>query len=159
MTDVMAGEIQGTSAPSRSDRPEVKAVSLRALGVSRRKRSPAAPGVPTSAEAADLPGYNVVNWYGIIAPPDTPEPIVDKLNAEIAKIINEQEMSTQLEKESATIIADSPADFAETIERDLVKWRDAAKLAGIIHSTKTETPPMSAPQDPLFLGPDPVPQP
>ncbi len=100
MTDVIGGHTNAAFATIPTAAPQVKAGKVRALGVGLAKRQAALPDVPTVAEAG-LPGYEVANWVGIVAPAGTPPAIVDKLNKEIAAIMESPEMQKQLANQGA----------------------------------------------------------
>jgi Tripartite tricarboxylate transporter family receptor len=90
--------------------PNVQAGQVRALGTSALQGSKVLPDVPTIAEAG-VPGYEATIWIGIMAPVGTPKPIVDKLNAEINKAIGRPEMKTAWDRQGATPMTMSPAEF------------------------------------------------
>jgi tripartite-type tricarboxylate transporter receptor subunit TctC len=96
--------------PVLSSAQHVKSGKLRALAVTGQKRSGAMPDVPSLAELG-LPGFNALAWWGIFAPAGTPKPILDKLNAEIAKIIETPEMKERLAKLGAEPFILSPEKF------------------------------------------------
>ena len=104
MTDVMGGHTNAAFATIPTSTPQVRAGKVRALAVGAPKRQAALPDVPTAAEAG-LPGYDVANWVGLVAPAGTPPPIVDKLNKEVAAIMQSPEMQKQLANQGAGIHA------------------------------------------------------
>src|SRR5882724_2204292 len=93
--DVMSGQVPMMFDTSVVAGPHIQSGKLRALAVTSSKRAPAFPNVPTVAEAG-LPGYELVSWQAIFAPAGTPQPIVDRLYAEIAKILKSPEMQERL---------------------------------------------------------------
>jgi tripartite-type tricarboxylate transporter receptor subunit TctC len=103
---------------------------LRALGTTGQKRSSVLPNVPTIGEAG-VPGYEATIWLGIMAPAGTPAAVVDKLNAEIAKVIARPEISSAWAKQGAEPITMSPAAFGSFLEADIEKWAKVIKTAGI----------------------------
>ena len=95
-----------------------------------RSRSSVLPNVPTAAEAG-LPGFEATIWLGIMAPAGTPQPIVDLLNAEIAKVVALPEVKDAWTKQGATGMTMSPAEFKAYIEADIVKWAKVIETAKI----------------------------
>ena len=130
MTDVIGGHTKAVFATIPTAAPQVKAGKVRALGVGAAKRQAALPDVPTAAEAG-LPGYDVANWVGIVAPAGTPAAIVDKLNKEIAAIMQSPEMQKQLANQGPEAMRMSPAEFGDFMEKELVKWGRVVKEGGI----------------------------
>jgi tripartite-type tricarboxylate transporter receptor subunit TctC len=103
---------------------------VRALGTSAGKRSTVLPDVPTIAEAG-VPGYDSTIWLGIMAPAGTPKPIVDKLNAEINKAINRPDVKEAWDKQGAAALTMTPAEFEAYLRKDIDKWAQVVKAAGI----------------------------
>jgi tripartite-type tricarboxylate transporter receptor subunit TctC len=108
----------------------VKAGQVRALGTSASKRSTVLPDVPTIAEAG-VPGYDSTIWLGIMAPAGMPKPIVDKLNAEINKAINRPDVREAWDKQGAVPLVMTPAEFDVYLRKDIDKWAQVVKSAGI----------------------------
>lgn len=126
--------ILGGSFPVMSDTvpgvlAQVKAGKLRALGVAIPKRSPFMPDVPTIAEQG-YPGFESVGWIGLCAPAKTPAPILDKLNAEVQKMLASPETKAKFEKLAFTPAGDSREHFAGWIKSEIVKWAAVAKASG-----------------------------
>jgi tripartite-type tricarboxylate transporter receptor subunit TctC len=109
--------------------PHIRSGKLKALGVGGTKRSPVLPDVPTVAE--DVPGYEAVNWWGIVAPAGTPAAIVDKLSKEVAVALTSPEVKKQFETEGADIVQMSPAEFGKFIETEMTKWERVVKEGNI----------------------------
>jgi len=130
VTSVIAGTTPVTFANFLAALPQVNAGKVRALAVTGMKRTPAAPDIPTLNESG-VPGYDFSAWLGIWAPRGTPKAIVDKLNAEVVKILKSPDVRARLEKEGATIVGSSPADFDAYIRREHAKWDKVVKDAGI----------------------------
>ena len=108
---------------------QVKAGKLRALGVAIPQRSPFMPDAPTIAEQG-YPGFESVGWIGLCAPAKTPVAILDKLNAEIQKMLASPEVKARLEKAAFTPAGDSREHFAAWIKSEIVKWTAVAKASG-----------------------------
>ena len=129
-TAVIGGHVQMAFDAVTTMTSNVKAGQVRALGTSAAKRSSVLPEVPTIAEAG-VPGYESTIWLGVMAPAGTPKPIVDKLNAEINKVINNAEVKAAWDKQGAVPLPMSPAQFDAYLRKDIEKWAkvvEAAKL-------------------------------
>src|SRR5579863_1097938 len=100
---------------------QVTAGQLRGLAITDTKRSPALPDVPTSAESG-LPGYEAVQYYGLAAPAGTPKPIVDRLNKELVKILNSDEMKKRLLQEGSVPTPGTPEDYTANMVHEEGKW-------------------------------------
>jgi tripartite-type tricarboxylate transporter receptor subunit TctC len=110
--------------------PTVKDGQVRALGVTGKKRSNILPDVPTIDEAG-VPGYEATIWLGIMAPKGTPQPIVDKLNAEIGKVVNRPDVKESWAKQGVEPMTMSPAEFDKYLRADIEKWGKVVKEANI----------------------------
>ena len=128
IVDMLGGQIGVTIASAVPLTPQVKAGKLRALGVTGPKRSVAFPDVPAIAET--LPGYEVVNWFGVLAPAGTPKAIVSRLNAVLDKALESPELVKMLNSRTAEAVGGSPADFAKTIRSDYAMWGRIVKQSG-----------------------------
>lgn len=109
--------------------PQIKAGRLRALGVTSVRRSPVMPDVKTIAESG-VPGFETSTWYGMLAPAATPRVIVEKLNAEIARILQLPEVRERLAAEAFELPADTPDQFAAIIRAELARWAKLVKETG-----------------------------
>jgi tripartite-type tricarboxylate transporter receptor subunit TctC len=110
--------------------PNAEAGQVRALGVTGQKRSEVAPDIPTIAEAG-VPGYEATIWLGVMAPKGTPQPIIEKLNAEIGKVVNRPDVKQAWEKQGALPMNMSPAEFGRYLRKDIDKWAKVIETAGI----------------------------
>jgi tripartite-type tricarboxylate transporter receptor subunit TctC len=129
VTDVMGGQIQVAFATALTAKPLVDAGRLRALAVSGPRRSEALPGVPPVAEA--VPGYEAMQWYGLLAPAGTPGAIVERVQAEALKALGARETKERLATDGAEPLGTTPTEFAAFIRRELDKWTRVAQAAGI----------------------------
>jgi tripartite-type tricarboxylate transporter receptor subunit TctC len=129
MISVISGELALMYASPISVMSLLKAGKLRPLGVSSAARSNALPDVQTIAET--LPGYEATQWFGIIAPPGTPKPIVDRLSQQFSAALRAPEMNQRLTADGLDVIASSPEQFAQQIKTDMDKWAKVIKAAGI----------------------------
>lgn len=127
-------QIMGGAFPTMSDTitgvlTQVRAGKLRALGVAIPKRSPYLPDVPTIAEQG-FPGFESVGWIGLCAPAGTPAAILDKLNAEVKKMLNSPDARAKIDELAFTPVGDSRAQFAAWIKAEISKWSKIAKDSG-----------------------------
>lgn len=129
MPAVIAGEVATSFATIVSSQPQVAAGKLRGLAVTSAQRFPSAPGVPTVAESG-LPGYEAVAWYGVFAPSGTPREVVQRLNAEIVRIVRAPEVRELLLKQGAEPYATTPEEFARVVQRDVAKWAKVVEASG-----------------------------
>jgi tripartite-type tricarboxylate transporter receptor subunit TctC len=128
--DVLGGQVQMMFDAITTMAPNVQAGQVRALATTGEKRSTVLPDVPTVAEAG-VPGYEATIWLGIMAPKGTPQAIVDKLNAEIRKVINAPAVKEMWAKQGAVPMNMTPAEFGAYLEKDIVKWANVVKTANI----------------------------
>ena len=128
--DILGGHVNMMFDEIPSVGPNVLAGQVRALGVTGTKRSPALPDVPTVSEAG-LPGYVHTGWSGIVVPAGTPKPIVDRLNAEIRKILAKPEVKAIWEKQGGETMSMTPAEFDAYLRAELDKWTKVVKAANI----------------------------
>lgn len=130
-TDVMGGHVPMLAANILTLLPHVNGGRLRAYGVTSLERSTSAPDIPTIAEAG-LPGYEAVQWYGLVAPAGTPPAIVRQLHAAVVKVLNDPAVRQQFQKGGAEPTPSaSPEAYAKLIRSELEKWAGVAKAAGI----------------------------
>ena len=129
IANLIGGEIQLMFDPIQSPLPHVKSGALKALGVSSAERSPLLPDTPTIAEAG-VPGYETTAWWGIFAPAKTPPAIVDRLHAEIEKIVRSDFYHQQLAPLGAEPVSRSAAAFAEFVRSETAKWGIVVKASG-----------------------------
>lgn len=130
VTGIVGGEVEMVFGSSPTVVPHVRSDRLRAIATTSLKRSDAIPGVPTIAET--LPGYEVSQWYGVLAPAGTPKDIVSRLHGEIIKATKQPQVMQQLEKVGANALGSkSPGQFAEHINREMEKWGDVVRKSGV----------------------------
>jgi len=126
---VLGGHVQMMFDAITTMAETAKAGKVRALGSTGTKRSAITPDIPTVAEAG-VPGYEATIWLGIMAPAGTPKPIVDKLNAEINKVINKPEVAQAWGKQGAVAMVKTPAQFDSYLRADIEKWARVVKMSG-----------------------------
>jgi tripartite-type tricarboxylate transporter receptor subunit TctC len=131
MTALIGGELQVYFSAPVVAIPQIKAQRVRALGVSTRARLAVLPDVPTIAEAG-LPGYEVVGWNGILAPAKTPRAIIERLHAEIVKVIRTPEVEADILAQGIEPIGNTPEEFGRIIRADVERW------GKILKGTKTK---------------------
>jgi tripartite-type tricarboxylate transporter receptor subunit TctC len=129
VSDVMSGQIQAAFATALTAKPQVDAGRVRALAVSGPRRVEALPGVPPVGDT--VPGYEAMQWYGLLAPAGVPVAIVEKLNAEALVALRSKEMKDRLAADGAEPLGSTPAEFGAFIRRELDKWTRVANAAGI----------------------------
>jgi hypothetical protein len=120
-TDVIAGQIHVSFASTPGSVPVVKAGKVRALAVTSAKRIAKLPEVPTIAEAA-LPGYEASVWYGVVTPTRTPQPVIARLNGEIAKILGNPAHRERMIAADFEPTTSTPEQFAAFIKSETAKW-------------------------------------
>jgi tripartite-type tricarboxylate transporter receptor subunit TctC len=111
--------------------PQVRAGRLRALGVTSAKRVASASDIPTIAEAG-VPGYESLQWYGLLAPAATSKDIIAKLHREAVAVLRLPDVSSRLAGDGAEVVAGTPEEFGAFIKAETVKWAKVAKAAGIV---------------------------
>jgi tripartite-type tricarboxylate transporter receptor subunit TctC len=130
LADLMAGQIALTMDNIPVYLPYAKAGKIRALAVGSKARTPAAPEIPT-AEEAGVPGLVAVSWFGLAAPARTPEPIVDKLAKETARILKLPDVQKRISDLGAEPVGSTPQEFADFIQSEVKKWRKVIQDAGV----------------------------
>jgi tripartite-type tricarboxylate transporter receptor subunit TctC len=131
LTDVLNGEITMTFAQLSNAKPFIENGRLRALGIASKERSPVLPDIPTVAEAGDLPGFEAVSWYALMAPARTSDPIIRKLHAEIAEILRRPDVRDALQAQGAQPVGNSPEALAKIIAEDTARWSKLIREAHI----------------------------
>jgi len=127
---VISGEVQMAIESPPPIVPQVKAGKLRALAAARPDRSPLLPDVPTFTEAG-LPGFEVGSWYGFHTPAGTPQPIIDKLHAEMTRALSSPEMRERLRNVGADVVASTPARYMEFVVAEMKKWSKVIQATGV----------------------------
>jgi tripartite-type tricarboxylate transporter receptor subunit TctC len=130
MNDVIAGQIQMLFGTLLLTNPHVKAGRLRSLAVTTAKRAPAAPELPTMMEAG-VPGYEVAQWYGILAPAKVPPAIIGKLSKEIARSLHEPDVKPRLAADGSDAVGNTPAEFGAHVRSEVAKWAKIIKQIGL----------------------------
>ena len=127
---VLGGQVPMLATTLPAALPHVRAGKLRMLGITSAERTALAPEYPTVAEAAGLPGYEAGVWYGLLAPAGTPAAVVNKLNAENEKLLQQREVRERLAALGFDPYRHTQAEFGEMIKSDIVKWGKVVRESG-----------------------------
>jgi tripartite-type tricarboxylate transporter receptor subunit TctC len=130
MIDVMGGHTKLVFSSLVQTTPHLKSGKLKALGTGGSKRSTVLPDVPTIAEAG-VPGYEAVNWWGMVAPAGTPQAIIDKVHKALGAVQTSPEVQKQFSSEGAEIVQMSPSEFAAYLQKEIVRWERVVKEGNI----------------------------
>ena len=130
LTDTISGQVQMNIGSAVQNIPHVRSGKLRALGVGGKSRLAALPEVPTFAEGG-LTGAEATNWWGIVAPLGTPPNVLERLDAEVAAIVESPEMQKRFQLEGAEGLRMTPREFGALITAETAKWTRVVKEAGI----------------------------
>lgn len=130
LTEVIGGQVQALFSIALAATPQVKAGKVRALAITSASRSPVAPDLPTIAESG-FPGFEVIGWFGWLAPAKAPKEVVSRLNREIVRILNMSAVHERLLSLSTVPVGDTPAHFAGFIRSERDKWSKVVRTAGI----------------------------
>jgi tripartite-type tricarboxylate transporter receptor subunit TctC len=128
-TSVMGGQVQMMFDAITVMAKAAEAGKVRAIASSGKTRSPVTPDVPTVAEAG-VPGYEATIWLGVMVPSGTPKPIIDKLNGEITKVVNQTEVKEAWAKQGAVPMTMTPEEFRQYLRTDIEKWAKVVKISG-----------------------------
>jgi tripartite-type tricarboxylate transporter receptor subunit TctC len=128
-TDVLGGQVDMMfdAVPTMTD--FIRSGKVKAIATTGKARSAVLPDVPTVAEAG-VPGYEAVIWLGLMAPKNTPPAIVNRLNAEMTKIVSDPDVTQSWAKQGATAMKMTPAEFAKYMNEDIAKWAHIVKISG-----------------------------
>ena len=128
-TSVMSGQTEMMLDAITTMAPIAKAGRVRALGTSGRTRSSVMPDVPTIAEAG-VKGYETTIWLGIMAPTGTPRAVIERLNAEIAKVVNRADVKKAWGEQGAVPMTMTVTEFEKYLNADIAKWAKVVKISG-----------------------------
>lgn len=129
-SSVLGGHVQMMFDAITTMAENARGGQVRILGTTGVKRSPLMPDVPTVSEAG-VAGYEATIWLGIMAPANTPKPIVEKLNAEIVKIVNRSDVKDAWQKQGAVPMTMTAAEFDAYLRKDIDKWAGVVRSAGL----------------------------
>ncbi|MGH8617266.1 MAG: Bug family tripartite tricarboxylate transporter substrate binding protein [Burkholderiales bacterium] len=128
--DVIAGQIAMVMPAVNVVLPQVRAGKLRALGVSTEQRLAVAPEIPTIAESG-VPEFKVTQWYGILAPANTPKPVINELNRAIVKAMSSPDLRERMQTQGADASVSTPDEFRALIKSELTRWAPVIAAAGL----------------------------
>ena len=131
LTDLLAGRVAMMPLTAALAMPNVKAGKLRALAVTTAQRASAMPDLPTVAESAPLPGYEVGTWFGLVAPAKVPDAIVNKLSTDVAAILAMPDVKAKFDNLGMELAPQKPAEFDAFVNAEYQKWSRVIKQAGI----------------------------
>ena len=129
LTAVLSGEVQLTFGSVVAWLPQVKAGRLKAIAVTSKSRSRALPNLPTVAEAG-VPGFEAINWFGVVVPHGTPKPIIERLHGIIAAHIKSPAMSAKLAEDGTDPVGSTPEEFSALIKAEIKRWATVVKQSG-----------------------------
>ena len=130
LTDMTGGTMQVMFDNLPSSMALIKAGKLKALAVTSAKPSPALPGVPTVAAAANLPSYEASSWFGLLAPAGTSPEIIHRIQQEVAKSLSTPAVRDRMMAQGADPVGNTPDQFAALIRAEHIKWAKVVKDSG-----------------------------
>lgn len=128
--DIVGGQVPMLTSSMSALMPYVKSEKMRGIAVTGLKRSTVAPEFPTIAESG-LPGFEVITWFGILAPAATPKDVVNRLNTEIVAAVQLPNVREQLTKMGFEIVANTPEQYAAFLREENTKWSKVVKDLGL----------------------------
>jgi tripartite-type tricarboxylate transporter receptor subunit TctC len=128
--DILGGQVEMMFDTIATMSPSVEAGLVRGLGTTGAERSPILPDMPTIEEAG-VPGFRASGWVGIMAPAATPKPVVERLNAEIRKILDSAEIRESWAKQGVVPLVMTASEFGTFINAEIAKWAKVAQTAGV----------------------------
>lgn len=131
LVDVSAGRVSMIFDPLSTLLPQAQAGRLRALAVSTGKRSLLAPDLPTVAESSGARDFNVTNWLGLLAPANTPPAVVNRINAEVVKLLSTPDAQKRIQTIGYEPWVSTPAEFSELLTKEVERYRDLIKSIGL----------------------------
>ncbi len=130
ITDIIGNRVELYFSTIAVIKPHVDSGRIRAFAITSKERSPIFPNVPTVAESG-LTGYEAENWYALLAPAGTPPAIVNRLNAELKRILGSGEVKQEIAKEGGRVVGDSPEEFAKFLAVDVPMWKKIVREADV----------------------------
>jgi tripartite-type tricarboxylate transporter receptor subunit TctC len=130
LQDLIGGHIPLNFSSMIATLPHVRSGKLKIIAITTAKRAKAIPDVPTFAESG-VPGYEATLWYGILAPARTPEPIVKRMNAELATVLKNPDVIEKLSSQAVEPYHTSPEQFAALIRAEFAKWSKVISTSGM----------------------------
>ncbi len=130
LADLAAGTVQVGIGSMNQTLPFIKSGKIRVIGIAGKKRSPLMPDVPTVSESG-VPGYEAVNWWGVLAPAGTPAAILERINRETNATLSSEAITKRFAQEAAEPAAMTRSEFAAFMREEADRWADVAAKAGI----------------------------
>lgn len=130
LQETAAGRIDVTLSSVGTASPHIRAGRAKALAVAGRERNPLLPDVPTMTEAG-LPGFDMVYWFGFMAPAGTPPAIVERLHAEIARAVQKQKVKDVFAAQGVRAISNTPDEYTRRVQAETRMWRETITRAGV----------------------------
>jgi tripartite-type tricarboxylate transporter receptor subunit TctC len=129
-TDAIGGQIEVLFHNAPVLLPHLKSGGLRGIAITSAKRSPAVPELPTMAEAG-VPGFEITAWFGFMAPRGTPQAIIEKIHADVARIVASPDIRERILAQASEPVGNSPEEYAAFINEEIIKWRAVIKQANM----------------------------
>jgi len=129
-TDALGGQIEVLFHNAPVLLPHLKSGGLRGIAITSAKRSPSVPELPTMAEAG-VPGFEITAWFGLMAPRGTPQAIIAKIHADVARIVASAEVHERILAQASEPVGNSPEEYAAFINAEITKWRAVIKQANV----------------------------
>jgi tripartite-type tricarboxylate transporter receptor subunit TctC len=130
LLDMLAGNMDVMFDNLPSSMPHIRSGKLKALAVTSNQRSSALPEVPTIEEAGQLKGYEASSWFGLLAPAGTPADIVNRIQKEVARALNDAGIKEKLQAQGAIPSGNTPQEFTRLIDAEHTKWAQVVKASG-----------------------------
>ncbi len=121
IADVIGGQVQLAFGTMASVLPFIESGKLRALGIAGQSKSAAMPQLPTFGEVG-FKNYEAALWYSLLAPAQTPKPVIDKLNAAVVEALRNPDVQARLAKQGFETRTSTPAEARQLLEQDLLRW-------------------------------------
>lgn len=131
VADTVAGQVPFLALTAPAALPSARAGRLRALAVTTLKRSPAAPDIPTVAEALNLPDYEVDSWVALFAPAKTPQTAITRMQKEVARVLQLPDVRRKLIEQTADPVGSTPEELQRIVRAELERWAEVIAKAGI----------------------------
>ena len=130
MTAMVAGDTQFTAISTLLSLPQIQSAALRAIASGSLTRDPQLPDLPTVAEQG-FPGFEAIQWIGLLTTAGTPTEIIERLNAEVNRALRDPDLIAKFAQQGISPAGGTPADFQRTIATDLRNWTETARAANI----------------------------
>ncbi len=127
--DLLGGHVQVMFSGFTAAMPHIKSGKIRALAITGAKRSPALADVPTIAEQG-FPGVEATAWYGVLAPANTPKPVITRLHGELVRILKLPDVAQRLDGLGFEIVGSTPEEFGAYIKTEIRKWEKVVRASG-----------------------------